>query len=152
MTRLGFQLSASAVCGMFLFGNAAHAELPPSHYQKARASADTVLIMNIADVHLPAKVFSAAQCKVGGRVTAVERGARYLPGDEITVGVPCIGELWRRIPGPFAGYSAAKLSKGKRGRFYLRDGELVARGFDELPALAESQVANCSGVVHSGAR
>lgn len=148
MIRLRAVLSASAVCGLFIFDAPADAELPPLHYQKARAAADTVLVMDIADVLLPTKAFSAAQCTVSGRVTAVERGTSYLSGDELVVRVPCVGKRWRPIPGSFKGYSAAALSKATRGRFYLQDGEVVARGYDELPPLMEPQVPDCSGALH----
>lgn len=126
--RLAMIIVAFGITG----ASAALAELPPYAYKAARASADSVIVVDIAQARSPRGVFSSGTCSIAGKVAAVERGEVHRPGQGITVELPCIGSAWRAIPGPFPGYSAKKLKEARSGRFFLRKGRLVLRGYDQL--------------------
>ena len=112
----------------------AAAELAPEAYARARAAADAVLVVDIARVEAPAAPFDSAVCTVHGRVAAVERGAFYRVAQDMAIALPCVGALYRPIPGPFPGYLAERLADVRRARLYLDgQGDVVARGFDPLP-------------------
>jgi hypothetical protein len=50
----------------------------------------------------------------------------------LTVDLPCVSPKWTPMPGPFAGYRSDALPYGLTGRLYLRNGNLVLRGYDQL--------------------
>ena len=112
----------------------AAAELPPQVYERARAEAASVILVRIAGVDRPRAPFASGSCTLRGRVTAVERGAAYRPGQQVAIALPCIGARYRAMPGPFPGYDAARLGDARRGRLFLDGaGALVRRGYDPLP-------------------
>ena len=110
---------------------AAGAELPPEAYERARAGADAVLRIDVTAVDRPRIAFETATCILRGRVAAVERGDEAA-GAPVAIEVPCIGEGWRPMPGPFPGYQAAGLAGLRAARVYLNRGRLVMRGLDPL--------------------
>jgi hypothetical protein len=112
-------------------GSAA-AELPKHVYEKSRAEADAVLVVTFSKVERPDSDFSRATCTVHGRVSAVERGQNYFVGQKVTFMIPCVGSRLRPIPGPFSGYDAEQLAGAVLGRFFLKGGDLVSRGYDQL--------------------
>ncbi|PSJ39033.1 hypothetical protein [Allosphingosinicella deserti] len=124
-TRLALALLALAA--------PAAAELPPQVYERARDAAASVVVVDVAAVDRPRGAFATASCTLRGRISAVERGSRYRPGQQIAIPLPCIGTDYQAMPGPFPGYPADALGNARRGRVFLdADGALVLRGFDPL--------------------
>lgn len=68
----------------------AQAALAPQYYTEARTNADSVIVIRIHEVD--GLDFSRAygDCRVQGRVAAVERGSRYAVGQLVNIAVPCM--------------------------------------------------------------
>lgn len=92
---------------MSLFGGLAAtlalAGAPPAAYvvpdfAGARAGARDVIVMAIAEVEKPAGPYG--DCKVRGRITAVERGSAFQVGQTTTLRVACLVGPGFPPPGP----------------------------------------------------
>lgn len=117
-------MMASTVAGTVL-------ELPPKVYAQARADATSVIV--ITDVRTRGIGFQPrGDCRVRGRVSAVERGADFTVGQRVTLAVPCISFFYNSPQGPWPGVQQDQLSRSRSGRVFLTDGELVLRGYDIL--------------------
>jgi len=121
---LTLTVAACAIAGPAL------AELPPYVYERARAEAAEVVVLQVSRVQMLAPGTTEGQCEIEGRVTAVERGSPRASGDEIRFTVDCIDETWTPRPGPFPGYQETALARAAQVRVWLTDGQPVLRGLD----------------------
>ncbi|RZJ17550.1 MAG: hypothetical protein EON91_08995 [Brevundimonas sp.] len=115
------------------------AELPPYVYERARAEADTVMIIAVHEVAGLADGQARGTCVVRGVIEEVQRGDRHALGDEVAVDTPCIGPTYQSMPGPFPGYDAQALKAMQRALVFLKDGELVARGLEDQSSPVATQ-------------
>lgn len=128
MISAPLSLMASALGG-FAF------ELPPEAYARARAEADTVMVIDIVSVAGLPFWRSHGTCRVVGGVESVERGRGAGQGPalgRLTVDVPCVQPSYNPPPAPFAGYPQGPLRRAERAKVYLKNGALVLRGLDVL--------------------
>lgn len=107
------------------------AELPPHVYQRARADADTVMIIEVREVVGLADGQASGTCVVRGMAAEIQRSDRYRVGDHVSIATPCIGPAYQAMPGPFPGYDARALQSIQRALVFLKNGQLVARGLED---------------------
>jgi hypothetical protein len=107
----------------------AFAELPPAAYERARAEATDVVVLDVSRVQMLAPGVMEGTCEIEGRIANVERGERPL-GEDLRFTVPCIDENWQPRPGPFPGYPETALARALQVRVWLKDGATVLRGLD----------------------
>jgi hypothetical protein len=106
-------------------------ELPPEAYERARAEATSVIVLD--QVRARGIGFRPrGDCTVRGRVSAVERGTEYRVGQRVTLAVPCISYFYNPSPGPWAGFQENVLTRSRSGRAFLTGGEVVLKGYDIL--------------------
>ncbi|MFG1399352.1 hypothetical protein [Roseixanthobacter pseudopolyaromaticivorans] len=81
--------AALAIAAAVLLGLAlpAQALLAPHYYEQARKEAASVIVIAVRAVTPPSSAYGA--CQVHGRVQAVERGAAYAVGQDVSLAVPC---------------------------------------------------------------
>lgn len=106
-------------------------ELPPEAYERARAEATSVIVLD--QVRARGIGFQPrGACRVQGRVAAVERGTEYRVGQRVNLAVPCVSFFYNQPPGPWAGFQQNVLTRSRSGRAFLTGGELVLKGYDIL--------------------
>ena len=111
----------------------AHAALAPHYYEQARAEAADVVVIDVSSVTPPvAATTGHGPCVVAGTVAAVERGARYTVGEEITIEVLCRLPHAEMMVGPVQWKDVATLSAAPRGRAFLNNGEIALYQYDVL--------------------
>ena len=111
----------------------AFALLAPQYYQQARDTASDVVVIAVRKVDTPPLWVGHGTCVVRGRVETVERGARYAPGADVAIDVPCLRHA-RGIPaGPVMWKSIDGLRHAPRGRAFLTGaGGLALYQYDPL--------------------
>lgn len=119
-------LAVSTVAGPAL------AELPPYVYEQARAGATSVVVVRVVSVGAIPNGADQGPCAFEGVVTGVERGDTPAVGDTLRIDVPCVGPNWEPRPGPFPGYAEIALPYVREAKLWLKDGELVLRGLEEV--------------------
>lgn len=126
--------SASILLALALLGLTppAHAALAPEYYEQARAEAADVVVIDVADVGGPPFLRGYGFCSVEGVVSAVERGARYTVGEEITLSVPCMRPHAEPPAGPTIWQDYKTLRDAPAGRAFLNDGRLARSQYDAL--------------------
>ncbi|MEP9365921.1 hypothetical protein [Xanthobacter sp. VNH20] len=77
-------IAAAMVAGL---SAPAQALLAPQYYEQARNEAASVIVIAVRAVTPPDAGFGS--CRVAGRVQAVERGATYAVGQDVSLAVPC---------------------------------------------------------------
>ncbi|MGE0594912.1 MAG: hypothetical protein AB7P07_00985 [Hyphomonadaceae bacterium] len=109
-----------------LFSAAAFAALPPQYYEQARRDADTIIVIEVANVGDPPTTQGFGTCVVQGRVIGVLRGSQYANGAPVRINVPC---RFRNAPIPAGGvvYQDFEiLQRARYGRAYLAPGGELA--------------------------
>ena len=113
----------------------AMAALPPQHYEEARRTADTVVVIEVDHVSQPPMTQGFGECAVQGRVIGVERGAQYRVGAPIRLAVPC---RFAAAPTPVGAVLYREfevLQRARYGRAYLdASGRLALSQYDILNA------------------
>ena len=107
----------------------AFAELPPVAYERARAEATDVVVVDVSRVQMMAPGVLEGDCEVEGRIASVDKGG-MTAGQDLTLSVPCIDENWTPRPGPFPGYLETALARAMQVKVWIRDGQPVLRGLD----------------------
>lgn len=79
----------AVIAAVMVAGLAAPAQalLAPQYYEQARREAASVIVIAVSAVTPPSEGYGA--CQVKGQVQAVERGAAYAVGQDVTLAVPC---------------------------------------------------------------
>ncbi|MFG1425655.1 hypothetical protein [Roseixanthobacter glucoisosaccharinicivorans] len=79
----------AGIAALMLAGLSAPAQalLAPQYYEQARKEAASVIVIAVNAVTPPSEGYGA--CQVNGQVKAVERGAAYAVGQDVTLAVPC---------------------------------------------------------------
>jgi hypothetical protein len=109
----------------------AHAEMAPEYYAAARDKAPDVITLSVTKVKAPFKSFG--DCKVEGKVAAVERGTRYRPGQAIAITVPCMAPKANIPAGGTKWQIKAELKRSRQGRAWLEaDGSLALYNYQIL--------------------
>ena len=105
------------------------AELPPAAYERARAEATDVVVLDVSRVQMLAPGVMEGTCEVEGRIASVERGARTA-GQDVRFDVPCVDPDRQPRPGPFPGYLKTTLARALQVKVWLKDDQPVLRGLD----------------------
>jgi hypothetical protein len=109
------------------------AALAPEYYEAARKNAPDVVVFKVEKVEAVRPASGRGECKVSGKVEAVERGAHYRVGGPITVAVPCIWPNAEMMAGPVMWQTPAGLKASKRGRAWMKaPGQLALYQYERL--------------------
>ncbi|MDQ8029066.1 MAG: hypothetical protein REJ23_10085 [Brevundimonas sp.] len=107
----------------------AFAELPPAAYERARAEATDVVVLDVSRVQMLAPGVLEGACEVEGRIASVDKGD-LTAGQTLTLQAPCIDVDWTPRPGPFPGYPETALARALQVKVWLKDDQPVLRGLD----------------------
>jgi len=131
----GNLVAGLGLAGAVLFASApAVALLAPQYYEQARREAASVILMSVEKSVPPAEGYGA--CRVTGTVRAVERGAAYVPGQSVTLDVPCVAPGAQPPLGGTLYQPVARLAAAPFGRAYLdAAGAVVLSQYEPLDAL-----------------
>ena len=111
----------------------AWAALAPEYYERARATAENVIVVRVERVGGLAPAHGYGNCRVYGVVGAVERGSRYGGGDEIAISVPCLRANGRPPASGVQYEGLNELRRSQWGRAWLNaNGELALYQYDIL--------------------
>lgn len=131
------RIAVAAIVISLGFASAAHAALAPQYYQQARDNAADVVVIAVSDVSaLPADGYGT--CTVTGEVAAVERGATYSVGQEISIAVPCMRPRANVPAGPAVWQRYEALRTPHHARAYLNRGALALSQYEIIAADAHA--------------
>jgi hypothetical protein len=115
-----------------LTAGAAQAALHPKYYEEARAKAENVVVLRVSRVEPPPGPIG--DCRVHGRIEAVERGARYQVGQTVVIAVDCFRPGAETPSSGVLYQDLREVAAAPRGRAFLdKDGGVVMSQYDLLP-------------------
>jgi hypothetical protein len=117
------------------FAVSAHAALEPRYYEEARQNADSVVVVRVERVAGLPFWRGYGDCRVTGRIEAVERGSRYAIGERIVIATPCHRAGAEMPTGGVQYKEHGELRRSRWGRAWLEaDGSLALYQYDILAA------------------
>lgn len=126
MHRLSGKIASGlgfALVGLVVGTVPAGALMAPEYYERARNSAQDVIVVKVTGVTEPAEPFG--YCQVKGNVVKVERGTKYAAGGAVEISVPCRKPGASTPMGPVIYIGVNDLKTYPFGRAYLMpDGRL----------------------------
>ncbi len=115
-----------------LAAGAAQAALHPKYYEEGRKGAENVIVLKVSRVEPPPGPLG--DCRVHGRVEAVERGQRYQVGQTVVIAVDCVRPGAETPSSGILYQNSREVAAAPRGRAFLDNGGgVVMSQYDLLP-------------------